>query len=146
MRRLSPSSGSRPARLHACGAQAFTFTEILLVIAIIGIMSAIVLTTVGNATQDSRLTVARQQQVALQTALNAWIAGQASTNTISTVRSTYTAATDKLTLLTAYLGSNSVTFSNSSNQVRTDALQKSGKYLTFSTWTTNTFPIVNMLP
>lgn len=129
---------------------AFTLVEILLVIAIIGIMSAIILTTVGNATQDSRLVVARQQQAALQQALNAWIAGQISSNTVSVVRSNYTAASDKLALVGPYLGASTLQHfqENTTNaaQIRSDALIRTGRYLQFSSWTTTNFPTVNLMP
>ena len=139
------SLGQQPSE-----SSAFTLVEILLVIAIIGIMSAIILTTVGNATQDSRLVLARQQQAALQQALNAWIAGQISTNTISVVRSNYTAAADKLALVGPYLGQATLQHfqenTTNASEIRSDALLRTGRYLQFSPWTTTNFPTVNLLP
>lgn len=125
----------------------FTLVEILLVIAVIGVMSALVLTSVGNASRDSRETVARQQQVVLQEALHAWVAAQSSTNSITTVRSNYTAQSDKLALLQNYLDSGTydhLSSYSSNNQIRSDALQKSSKYLTFSAWTATNYPTVQM--
>jgi len=135
---------------------AFTLVELLLVIAIIGIMSALIVSSVTNAAQDSRIVVARQQQVTLQDALNAWVARASSgTNTIATARSLYAGAgtaTAKLALLSPYLHpetySHFTTYSTSS-QVRSEAMVKNGTYLQFSTWGTassNSYPSVQMLP
>lgn len=139
-----------PGRLHlGRPASAFTLIEILLVIAVIGIMSALILTSVGNATRDSRLVVARQQQVVLQEALHAWIAAQSSTSSITTVRSNYTGTSDKLALLQDYLGDgtyNHMVEYTTNSQIGSDALQKSGKYLQFSAWTTTNYPTVSMAP
>ena len=68
----------------------FTLIELLLVIAIIGVMSTLIITTVSNAAADARRTLAYQQQVTLQDALNAWIAANSSgTNTLSNARAAY---------------------------------------------------------
>ena len=136
--------------------KAFTLVELLLVIAIIGIMSALIITSVTNAAQDSRSVVARQQQVTLQDALNAWVARSSSgTNTIATARSPYSGAgtaSAKLALLSPYLHPETYShFTNysTSSQVRSEAMVKSGSYLQFSTWGTNasnSYPSVQMLP
>jgi prepilin-type N-terminal cleavage/methylation domain-containing protein len=136
--------------------KAFTLVELLLVIAIIGIMSALIITSVTNAAQDSRSVVARQQQVTLQDALNAWVARSSSgTNTIATARSLYSGAgtaSAKLALLSPYLHPETYShFTNysTSSQVRSEAMVKSGSYLQFSTWGTNasnSYPSVQMLP
>ena len=62
----------------------FTLIELLLVIAIIGVMSALIVSSVVNAASDSRDVIGRQQQVVLQEALNSWITANSSgTNSIS---------------------------------------------------------------
>src|SRR5690349_12282009 len=85
----------------------FTFIELVIVIAIIGIMSLIAISHYSNVSGDAREIVARQQQAALQGAVNAWVTGQLSNSTtVSQVRSTYNAlATSKarLDLVADYL-------------------------------------------
>ena len=134
----------------------FTLIELLLVIAIIGILSTLIITTVSNASQDARTVVARQQQITLQDALNAWVAANSSgrpdsnspPNTLQTARTAYASASPKLALLTNYLDPgtyNHLTNSGStSTQVKSDAMNKIGVHLEFSTWTTN-YPIVNQV-
>ncbi len=130
----------------------FTLIELLLVIAIIGIMSALIVTTVSNAAQDSRSVVARQQQVTLQDALNAWIAASsAGTNSLNSARTTYSAAGNnlaKLGLLTNYLHAETyghLTNYSSTTQIKSEAMTKAGVYLQFSAWSTTNYPIVEMV-
>ena len=155
MRRLSPVSPSA-STLAGSLKSGFTLVEMLLVIAIIGIMSALIVSTVTNAAQDSRTVVARQQQVILQEALNAWIAQASSgTNTVASARTTYSAAGTslaKLALLTNYLHSQTYShFTNysSSDHIKSEAMTKAGLYLQFSSWGTNasnSYPVVQMMP
>ncbi|GAB4183442.1 MAG: hypothetical protein Fur0032_24390 [Terrimicrobiaceae bacterium] len=131
----NPTRGTPPRSQ----ADAFTMVELLLVIAVIGVMSALVITTIGNATKDSNEVIARQQQVVLQEALNAWIARQASgTGSLATASNAYTAASDKLALLTNYMGGDpgdsARRFRWTNGRVESDALLKAGKYLQFSSW------------
>ena len=136
--------------LFLCKKSGFTLIELLLVIAIIGVMSALIITTVSNATADARRTLAYQQQVTLQDALNAWIAAQSSgTNTLAAARSNYNAASTAaawLNLLSNnYLHSSTYEhfISNSSGtQIKSEAMVKSGMSLRFTTWTASTYPTV----
>ena len=57
-------------------ARGFSLIEVLLVLAIISIMAAMVINAFSNASQDSRVVVARQQQASLQSAVNNWTSGQ----------------------------------------------------------------------
>ncbi len=133
------------------GGSAFTLVEVLLVIAIIGIMSALVVSSISNSVADSRMVLARQQQAVLQEALHAWATAQSSgTGSLQSARSNYTASANVLSLVQNYLDSSTyshfVEYSTNPGQIQSEAMAKSGVYLVFSTWTTTNYPRVNMLP
>jgi prepilin-type N-terminal cleavage/methylation domain-containing protein len=54
----------------------FTLVEAIFTIAIIGIMASLAISAISNGARDSYRVVARQQQAALQEALNAWVMSQ----------------------------------------------------------------------
>ena len=144
--RCGPHSSGRFAGREGRG---FTLIELLLVIAIIGIMSALIITTVSNAAMDTRNVVARQQQITLQDALNSWVAANSSgTNTLLNARTTYSAAGTglaKLALLANYLHPETYshfTAYSSSSQIKSEAMTKAGVYLQFSSWGTTNYPTV----
>lgn len=74
---------------------AFTFVEAVFTIAIIGIMAALAVSAISNASRDANRIVARQQQAAVQEALLAWVLSQtrvsstAQVQTINTIRLDY---------------------------------------------------------
>lgn len=146
--RFISSAILRPGSTDPAGA--FTLIELLIVIAIIGIMSTLVLTTVSNAAMDARRTLAYQQQVTLQDALNAWIAANSSgTNSLSQAQTIYNAAsagTGRLNLLSNNYLHNSTYLHFLSNStgttIRSDAMVKSGMTLAFTTWTASNYPTV----
>jgi prepilin-type N-terminal cleavage/methylation domain-containing protein len=135
------------------GPAGFTLIEMLLVVAVIGVMTSLIIAAVTNSASDARLVVARQQQAVVQEALNAWISSQAmGMSGISTAKSNYTAASTavaKLALLEDYLDPSTyehlVDFSTNSAAVQSDAMTKVGVGLVFSTWdASNSYPRVNM--
>jgi len=145
---------------HAARASGFTLIELLLVIAVIGVMSALVISSVVNAAQDSRGVIARQQQVTLQEALNAWVAALSSGTgsnrmamTTETARTAYNnaSAAGRLALLEGYLHRQTYTnfsVTNTSRIVST-ILSGANQYLEFTTWgtnATNSYPIIEMRP
>ncbi len=130
----------------------FSLVELLLSVAIIGIMSALIISSVSNAARDSRTVIARQQQVVLQQALNAWISAASSgTNSMASTQTAYGnagTATAKLALLRDYLQDSTYAqfLSNSTTtQIRSDAMISIGAYLTFSTWNATNYPTVQMI-
>jgi hypothetical protein len=122
----------------------------MLVIAIIGVMSSLIITTVTNAAADARRTLCYQQQVTLQDALNAWIAENSSgTNNLNTARTRYNAATtaaEWLNLLSNdYLHNSTYQhfMSNSTGSlIKSEAMVKSGMSLKFTTWGAASYPTV----
>ncbi len=69
MKTSRPSANRHPA---------FSLIELLIVIAIIGVMASMVVAAFSNATQDARRVVVLQQQAVLQEALNTWITRESS--------------------------------------------------------------------
>lgn len=51
----------------------FTLTESIITIAIIGVMASLVVGAISNGSRDAQRIVARQQQAALQNAINSWV-------------------------------------------------------------------------
>lgn len=54
----------------------FTFVEAVFTIAIIGIMASLAVSAISNGARDANRIMARQQQAAVQEALNAWVLSQ----------------------------------------------------------------------
>ena len=131
-----------------CG---FTLVEVLVVIAIIGIMTSLVITVYRNVAEDSRDVVARQQQAALQNALNNWITSETTTRSVAQVRADYIAiSTDlgRLNQLGPYLDEGTLDHFNNAtteaDKIVSSALLKLGKHIQFSSWDANSYPQVQM--
>ena len=143
----------RPLNLHH--RRAFTLIEVIVVIAIIGIMTSLVITTYRNVAQDSRDVVARQQQAALQGAINNWITTESTTKSMAMVRSDYAAilsgsgSPGVLLELQDYLDER--TFGHlqgnspaGDDKILSDALIKIQKHLQLSTWSADSYPQVRL--
>ena len=111
--------------------RAFTMVEMLIVIAVIGIMSALVITSFSNAAQDTRRVVARQQQAAVQNAVNAWVNGVSQTQGLAEARRLYNLAgtsVGRLQLVNTYLDDTTLSHflanTTVNNEVRSAALDR----------------------
>lgn len=130
----------------------FTLVEVIVVIAIIGIMTSLVVTVYRNVAQDSRDVVARQQQAALQNAVNNWITGQSSSLPMATVRTNYNDAANsaaRLDLISGYLEDRTYEHftdhtTAGTDQVKSDVLVKLNKYIQLAAWADGSYPQVQM--
>lgn len=126
----------------------FSLLEILVVIAVIGVMLTMALAYVVGTARTAKQTTARQQQAELQTALGNWIVAQSSASGgLAAARATYNeSAGAKLQLLEDYL--QGATYSNLSGDgdiVTSDALDSSNAYLQFSAWNTGQQPALQWI-
>ena len=113
-----------------------------------------------RAAQDSREVLVRQQLATVQEAVNNWASrqiGKVATNggnptTIEQVRVSYnapTTATARLLLFQGYLDEATraaITVNNTSGRLTTDAMLQTGYYLTLPTWSTGSYPKVQINP
>ena len=113
-------------------------------------MAALVISAFSNAAQDTRRVVSRQQQAAVQNAVNAWVAATIDYDTtVAEARTTYNNATTslgRLNLVSRFL--DDATFehldqSTSNNQkVQSGALSKTSQHLSLPDWTGGSYPKV----
>ena len=126
-------------------ARAFTLLEVLLVIAVIGIISALLVPQISDVRRGASLSIARQQQAELQTALGNWIVAKSSASGgLAAARTAYTGA--KLTLLQNYL--QEATYASligNGDTVSSAALDSANAYLQFSSWSIDQQPTVQWI-
>lgn len=141
------------ASSHIRTRRAFTMVEMLIVIAVIGIMSALVISAFSNAAQDTRRVIARQQQASVQNAVNAWVNSISQQSGLAEARRLYNlAGTSKgrLQLVGGYLDDATLShFLNPSNtvndaEVRSAALKKTSQHLSLGTWNADSYPKVEL--
>jgi prepilin-type N-terminal cleavage/methylation domain-containing protein len=132
---------------------AFTLIEMLIVLAIIGVLAAIIISQIANATFETRRIVSRQQQVVLQTAVSSWIMQNTTTQPISSVRTAYNTAADskaRLALVGGYLDADVYAHFMSQTtdvaKVQSDAMKRAGKWIELPDWASGSYPRVNLLP
>jgi len=131
----------------------FTFIELMIVIAVIGIMSALAISSLSNGAGDAREIVARQQQATIQSAVNGWVAGQLSGNrTLAQVRADYNdeeTSVARLALIQDYLDDVSYAhfadMSEGSDEVLSGALRKLDWELSLGDWTAGSYPKVELV-
>ena len=139
---------------------AFTLIEMLIVIAIISVLAAMAISSFSNAAQDSREVLVRQQLATVQEAVNNWASrqiGKVSTSggnpgTIEQVRVAYNAPTTaaaRLLLFQGYLDEAtraSITVNSTTGRLTTDAMLQTGYYLTLPSWSSGSYPKVQINP
>ncbi len=122
----------KPA-LH--GTRGFSLVEILIVIVVIVILSSLLIPQISKVKEGAQVSIARQQQVELQTALGNWIAAKSGEpGGLAEARAAYTAG-PKLALLQNYLqAATYASLTNSGDTVTSAALNSANAQLEFSDW------------
>jgi prepilin-type N-terminal cleavage/methylation domain-containing protein len=113
----------------------FSLVELLVVIAVLGILSALLIPEILGMRNQAQITTARQQQAELQTALGNWIVAKSSDpGGLAAARTAYTG--DKLALLQNYLQESTYTSLTpyTADRVTSTALDGAKAYLQFSPW------------
>jgi len=138
---------------HTKNRRGFTMVELLIVISVIGIMSALVIAAFSNAAQDTRRVISRQQQAAVQSAVNAWVTSYSAANGLSGSRTDYNAAGNslaRLQLVGGYLDDSTLehfvanTDADSPDAVLSAALDKTGQFLLLGQWASTSYPKVEL--
>ena len=131
-----------PARTE--GQAGMSLVEMLVVVAILGVLAALLIPNVSPLRGTASIQIARQQQAELQTALGAWIAAKsAEPGGLAAARTAYGGA-NKLQLLQNYLQpSTYAMLSSGAAGVTSKALQEAGASLQFSAWGVDSSPSVN---
>lgn len=135
LRAISPTSSD----------SGMSFLELLVVIAVIGILAAMLIPYVSPMHEAAGAQVARQQQAELQSALGSWIAAASSgPGGLAAARNAYNSAGSKLALLQGYLQpATYAALSGGGNSVGSSALSSAGASLVFSSWGVESPPVVN---
>lgn len=144
--------------------QGYTLIESLMVIAIMGLMATIIVTSFSNVNADSSRIIARQQQAAVQNAVNAWVnsdtnrvnvinanTGTGKLRTLAEIQAAYNALTTavaRFNLVAPYLDSGTSSYITStttnSSQISSDALAASKQYIGMPDWVTGSYPQVTL--
>ena len=143
------------SRRHA---PAFSLVEALLTIAIMGILSSLVVGVVSNASKDASRMMARQQQTAVQSAVDAWVSSQqrdistGQVRSLESIRADYNSRSTSLArfnLAAVYLDdATSYHFTSSttnSANIKSDALAAAGQHLELPNWDSGSYAKVNLV-
>jgi type II secretory pathway pseudopilin PulG len=124
---------------------AFSLVEILITVAVVGIMTALLIPYISPMRRGTQEAVARQQQAQLQTALDNWVvATSGGPGGLAAARTAYTGT--KLAILQNYL--QAATYANLSGDgdtVTSAALDGANAYLQFSSWSGSQQPTVQWI-
>ena len=126
----------------------FSLVEILIVVAVIGILLVMAISYVLGTAQYAKQVTARQQQAELQTALGNWIVARSSEpGGLAAARTAYSGAGGaKLQLLQAYLQEATyASLKGIGDTVTSPALDGVNAYLQFSSWNSGQQPNVQWI-
>jgi len=131
---------------HPSGMPAgFHLIELLIVIAVIAILSALLIPQIKDVRENAQTSIARQQQAELQTALGNWIIAKSSgPGGLAAARSAFNGT--KLALLQGYLQEGTYSsLSGNGDTVTSAALDGANAYLQFSSWSSDQQPTVQWI-
>jgi prepilin-type N-terminal cleavage/methylation domain-containing protein len=140
----------------------FTFIEALMTIAILGIMAAVLVSAFSSAATDASRMIARQQQAAIQAAVNSWVNGDSNRvnvvnattgtgklRTVEEIRADYNSrltSLARLNLVAGYLDSPTVAHLTSSTvnsgKIKSEALTATKQFISLPDWTATGYPQV----
>lgn len=144
----------------------FTLTEAVITIAIIGVMASLVVGAISNASRDAQRIVGRQQQVAVQNAINAWVMSQtrvgntAQVMSLKDIRTLYNGQATARGKLDAFLAPDSQgrggyldattvdhfrEWTTNNDRLKTQALDLAKQHLELPTWSAGGFPTVSLV-
>ncbi len=152
------------ASAHRRLVRGFTFVEALMTIAILAIMAGVLISAFSSAATDASRMIARQQQAALQSAVNSWVngdnnrvivinatTGASKLKTIEEIRTQYNSLLTSLarfSALESYL--DKTTFDHmrnnttNSGKIKSDALSATKQYIALPDWASGEYPKVTL--
>lgn len=153
------------SKMPPSNATGFTLVEALVTIAILSIMAGVLISAFSNATTDASRMISRQQQAALQGAVNAWVngdsnrvnvidasAGTGKLRTVEEIRTDYNnrvTSLARLNLISAYLDdptkNHFFDYTVNSDKIKSEALSATKQYISLPAWASSTYPQVLLL-
>jgi prepilin-type N-terminal cleavage/methylation domain-containing protein len=127
----------------------FSLVEMLITIAIMGVLTGLVVTSVSSASRDASRMIAKQQASEVQSAVNAWASSSANMRDTSTgqlksvesVRASYNAASTtsaRFELIKSFLddsiAEHFLTYTTNTDKLQSEALANSKQYLKLEDW------------
>ena len=141
-----------------CG---FSLVEVMVTVVVLGLLSGMVVSALSNLGVDASRMIARQQQVAVQNAVQAWVASEMRTTddpdvpkikSLESVRGNYNSRGHSLArfnLVAGFLDETSAAhFQNATEnngKLKSDALNKIRHHLVLDTWGFSSYPKVEMV-
>lgn len=146
------------------GSAAFSMVEMLMTIGIMSIVTSLVVISVSNASRDASRVVARQQQAAVMSAVNAWVAGSGrypdnysdvslrgkmiSQESLRATYNSYSTSLAKFNQIASYLDESTanhiISSTTNSDKLKSDALNMTKQYLSLPNWDSGSYPKVTL--